>query len=114
MEKSYEIKKNITELISFCLSKELTRQRNANMDEYKQVCMRKYTHIHEKYPTLFFLIIENPSAFPIYRLDEMLKLKSKIEEDDLDDQKASIALGQKYYDEFVKDTVKELDKQIKK
>ena len=114
MQKSSEIKENVIELISFCLSKESTKHRNENIDEYKQVCMRKYTKMHEKYPTLFFLIIENPSSFPLYRLDEMLNLKEKIENETLDNNEASVELGQKYYNEFVKETVKELDKQIKK
>ena len=46
-----------------------------NMDAYKQKCMRQFTFMHQKYPTLFFSLIENPTTFPIYRLEEMLSLK---------------------------------------
>jgi hypothetical protein len=67
-----------------------------------------------RYPTLFFTIIENPSSFPIYRLDEMLNLKKKIENKEVSEEKISVQLGQKYYNEFVKDTVSELDKNMKK
>lgn len=114
MENASIIKTQVSEIISFCLKKENTKERRENIDEYKQVCMRKFTNFHQKYPTLFFSIIENPSSFPLYRLDEMLSLKRKIEDNEINEQKASIHLGQKYYNEFVKDTVSELDKNLHK
>jgi hypothetical protein len=114
MEDASVIQEQVKEIISFCLKKENTKERRENIDEYKQVCMRKFTNFHQKYPTLFFSIIENPSSFPLYRLEEMLQLKKKIEDNEINEQKASVHLGQKYYNEFVKETVTELDKQIKK
>jgi hypothetical protein len=44
----------------------------------------------------------------------MLNLKRKIDDNEINEQKASVHLGQKYYNEFVKDTVSELDKKIKR
>lgn len=114
MESADFIKEQVTEIISFCLKRENTIMRRDNMDEYKQVCMRKFTNFHGNYPTLFFSIIENPSSFPLYRLNEMLSLKRKIENNEVNEQKASVHLGQKYYNEFVKDTVSELDRKFKK
>jgi len=108
------IKKQVNEIIKFCIKKENSIMRRDNIDQYKQTCMIKFTNFHQKYPTLFFSIIENPSSFPLYRLDEMLSLKRKIDENEINEQKASVHLGQKYYNEFVKDTVSELDKKIKK
>jgi len=113
-ESSLTIKNNVQEIIFFCLKKENTDFRLKDLAEYKQMCMRKFTSFFEKYPTLFFSIIENPSTFPLYRLDEMLILKSKIDNKDIDEHGASVQLGQKYYDEFVKDTVSILDKKIEK
>ena len=113
-ESSATIKNNVQQIISFCLKRENTEFRGRDLAEYKQMCMRQFTSFFEKYPTLFFSIIENPSTFPLYRLDEMLTLKSKIESKDIDEHGASVQLGQKYYDEFVKDTVSVLDKQLKK
>ena len=71
--------------------------------------MIEFVDIHGKYPTLFFQIIENPTTFPKYRLDEMLSLKKKIESEETTNERASVQLGQKFYDEFVKDTVAKLD-----
>jgi len=114
MENSSEIKTQVNEIIAFCIKKENSIMRRDNIDEYKQVCMRVFTEFHQKYPTLFFNIIENPTTFPLYRLDEMLSLKRKIENNELDEMKASVHLGNKYYNEFVKDTVTKLDKNLKK
>jgi hypothetical protein len=114
MENSDIIKNQVKEIISFCLKKENTNMRRDNIDEYKQMCMIKFTNFHQNYPTLFFSLIETPSTFPLYRLDEMLLLKKKIEDNKINEQKASVYLGQKYYNEFVKDTVTELDKKINK
>ena len=114
IESSDTIKKHVTEIIAFCIKRENSITRKENIDFYKQTCMIKFTNFHQKYPTLFFSIIENPSSFPLYRLDEMLSLKRKIDDNEIIEQKASAHLGQKYYNEFVKDTVSELDKKLKK
>ena len=114
MEKSDAIKEQVMEIIAFCLNRENTIQRRNDIDEYKQVCMRKFTNFHQNYPTLFFSIIEKPSSFPLYRLDEMLSLKRKMDDKEVSEERASVHMGQKYYNEFVKDTVSELDKQLLK
>ena len=112
MEKSDIIKTQVFDILSFCLTRENSIKRRENIDEYKQICMRQFTNFHQNYPTLFFSIIENPSSFQINRLDEMLFFKKKIEEKQITEEKASVHMGQKYYNEFVKDTVTELDKQL--
>jgi len=113
-ETSDIIKIQVNEIISYCIKRENIIKRNNDINNYKQECMIKFTNFHQRYPTLFFSIIENPSSFPIYRLDEMLNLKEKIDNNKLNEQRASIHLGQKYYNEFVKNTVSNLDKEINK
>ena len=113
VEKADIIKENVEKILEFCLLKENRTLRRENMDAYKQKCMREFTFMHQKYPTLFFSLIENPTTFPVYRLEEMLSLKKRIESEELTTENASVRVGQQYYDEFVKDTVQELDKKIK-
>jgi hypothetical protein len=113
MESADIIKKQVDDILKFCLNKTNVIFRNKNMDEYKQVCMRQFTNFHQKYPTLFFSIIENPTTFPLYRFNEMIQLKKNIEFNNLSEKDASIQLGQKYYNEFVKETVSDLDNNIK-
>ena len=112
LENADTIKKNIEDLISFCVKRENMVLRRDNIDDYKRKMMDKFYYIHQKYPTLFFTIIENPTTFPISRLEEMLSLKKQIETNVTSNDQASVHLGQKYFDEFVKDTVKDLDKKI--
>jgi hypothetical protein len=109
-ETSDEIKSQVHEIIAHCIKRDNVIKRRDSIDLYKQECMIKFTNFHQRYPTLFFSIIENPSSFPLYRLDEMLNLKKKIDNKQLTEERVSIHLGQKYYNEFVKDTVSVLDK----
>ena len=110
LEDADTIRKNIEKLIQFCVKRDNMILRRDNIDEYKRIMMVKFSHIHQKYPTLFFIVIENPTSFPISRLEEMLSLKKQIETDQTTNEQASVHLGQKYYDEFVKDQIKHLDK----
>jgi len=112
LETSETIKNNISDLINFCVKKENILLRRNNIDEYKRNMMNKFYYIHQKYPTLFFTVIENPTTFPISRLEEMLGLKKQIENNTTTNNEVSVHLGQKYFDEFVKDTVKDLDKKL--
>ena len=109
IEKSIIIKNKVEDLLKFCLNKENTKKRNADMANYKQDCIREFSEFYERYPTLFFLIVENPSTFPMYRLNELLNIKNLVDNNQISEKNASIALGQKYYNEFVKETVKDLD-----
>jgi hypothetical protein len=110
LEDASLIKKNIEELIAFCVKRENLTLKRDNIDQYKRLMMDKYSHVHQKYPTLFFSVIENPTTFQMKRLDEMLNLKKQIENNQKTNEQASIVLGQKYYDEFVKDKIKNLEK----
>lgn len=113
IETAQTIKKRVEEIINFCILPQNRALRKNNIDEYKQKCMREFTFMHQKYPTLFFSLLENPTTFPIYRLEEMLSLKQQIETTEVTTENASVRIGQQYYDEFVKDTVAELDKKIR-
>ena len=109
VENAVDIRQRVDDLLKFCLKKDMTTIRRNDMAEYKQVCMKEFSHFHCTYPTLFFSIVENPTSFPKYRLEEMLRVKERIEKNEITDKTASIAFGQKYYNEFVKDVVKKLD-----
>jgi hypothetical protein len=105
MESADEIRTQVKALHEFCLKKDNVRRRKEDMDGYKQYCMQTFTNVHQKYPTLFFKIVEEPSSFPMYRLEELLQMKKKIEKNESTEEEVSKELGQKYYDEFVKDNL---------
>jgi len=102
------IRKNIEELIQYCVKRDNMILRRDRIDDYKRKMMDEYRHVHQKYPTLFFTIIENPTTFPISRLEEMLSLKKQIELKEKTEEDVSVYLGQKYFDEFVKEKIENL------
>ena len=74
LENSDTIRKNIEDLITFCVKRDNLTLKRDNIDNYKRLMMDKFYYIHQKYPTLFFTVIENPTTFPISRLEELLSL----------------------------------------
>jgi hypothetical protein len=56
VEKADIIKENVEKILEFCLLKENRTLRRENMDAYKQKCMREFSFMHQKYPTLFQLL----------------------------------------------------------
>lgn len=61
------------------------------------------------YPALFNMIIDDPKNFDLNRLKHMLGMKEKIDNNELSNDEATKEIGQKYYDEFVKNKVEELN-----
>jgi len=111
METSTEIKKQVDQLLKFCSKRENLIKRRDDIDSYKQLCMTEFTTMHSKYPSLFFCIVENPTTFPYYRFSEMLSYKEKIEKEEITENDASVQIGNKYFREFVKETITDLDKE---
>jgi len=105
MDKADKIRNDINTLLQFCLRRDMIQLRNVNMDEYKQVCMRTFTDIHQKYPSLFFMAVENPSTFDRRRFEELLSYKKKVEEEHESYEEVSKQLGERYYQEFVKNRI---------
>ena len=104
------IRDRVNRLIKFCIKSDNTILRRTNIDEYKQACMQKFSVFHCKYPTLFFMILENPTSFPMYRLNEFFAVKTLIDDKKISEKQANIGLGQKYFEEFGQSVVDNLNK----
>ena len=83
------------------------------MEENKEECIKKTLEVHgdffDKYPTLFHMVSNNPYNFEMNRLVEMLNLKTKVTNKEVSYKDASVGLGYKYYDEYVKPTLDKND-----
>lgn len=99
------IRKNTNKLIKFCLKKENIELKESNLEEYKQLVMRTYPKFHYNYPTLFFMIIENPDKFDNDRFNDLIENKKKIERNETTLDEASKKIGEEYYNEFVKPNI---------
>jgi hypothetical protein len=95
-----EIENIVKDIISYSLKADVSKARRENIDQYKQHMMAKYGEFHYNCPTLFFMIIENPSGFPMYRLNDMLSMKRKVESKEINTDDADKEMGQKYFNEF--------------
>ena len=74
-----------------------------------QEAFEKFNEFFVKYPSLAKMISEDPYNFDMDRLLDMLNLKNKVGNKEISYQDASAGLGYKYYDEFVKPTLKSTD-----
>jgi len=76
------------------------------MEENKDECIKRTLEVKgdffDKYPTLFYMVSNDPYNFEMDRLTEMLNLKNKVKNEEVSYKDASVGIGYKYYDEFVK------------
>lgn len=81
--------------------------RKKGFGEYKAKLEKEYKSFSERYPSLFLMIIEKNHKFDMNKLEHMLGLYKKIEKKEITTKDASIHVGQKYYDEYVKPVIDE-------
>lgn len=94
-------------ILRFCKIDENRELLITNRTEYVQMMCKKYNTFFERYPTLFYKMIENPINFNMERLCHMLNMKAKIDNNNISHEDASKKIGAKYYNEFVKPFVKD-------
>ena len=95
----------VKELIDYYNKPEVKEEMEKNKDD----CIKNTLDVHgdffDKYPTLFHMVSNNPYNFEMDRLVEMLNLKNKVTKNEVSYKDASVGIGYKYYDEFVKPNV---------
>ena len=69
--------------------------------------IEKYTEYYENYPALITKIIDDPHNFEMKRIIEMLNVREKVVKKDVSYDDASLYMGQRYYDEYIKGNIKE-------
>ena len=61
---------------------------------------KEYEFFSERYPMLFEISTRN-EQFNWDNLNKMLEMRKKIQNDEITSEKASVAIGQQYYDKYV-------------
>lgn len=64
--------------------------------------IEKFTEYYENYPALITKIIDDPHNFEMKRIIEMLNVREKVVKKDVSYDDASLYMGQRYYDEYIK------------
>lgn len=94
---------------SIALLNEVLNSENVKLNnEILKEKMKKnvdYKKLEEKYPSLFSMIVEKKEKFEMNKLIHMLGVHKKIGNGELTQHDASVKIGQKYYDEYVKPKV---------
>lgn len=99
------------EILSHCVALLNEIQNNENkklsVDKLKEKMEKNFKKLNDTYPSLFSMILEQKGTFEINKLIHMLGLTKKINKGELTQHGASVVIGQKYYDEYVKPKINE-------
>ena len=74
----------------------------AKKNPHRITVINHYNTFYENYPALVNMIIDDPYNFDFKRLVEMLSIREKIVQKEVSYDDASLYVGEKYYEEFVK------------
>lgn len=106
LTKSEKILAHVKQLLEFFNKPDIKEQLQQNKMTGIQLAFEQHTEFFTAYPTLAKLVSEDPYNFDMNRLLEMLNLKDRVANKEISYSDASTGLGVKYYDEYVKDDIK--------
>ena len=98
-----KLNKDSKEYIIKMILEVLDFTRNNNVS--RMAVIEKYTEYYENYPALVTKIIDDPHNFEMKRIIEMLNVREKVVKKDVSYDDASLYMGQRYYDEYIKGKV---------
>ena len=99
MEKDF-IKDGLTHEDIIRTIKEIrSKIKTSSNDNYENL-KKEYNFFSERYPMLFEIATRN-EEFNWDNLNKMLEMRKKIEDDKITSDKASVIIGQQYYDKYV-------------
>jgi hypothetical protein len=95
-----QIKKSVEEI------QKCVRERDESIDfkTFQSDMSDKYSEFREKYPTIFEKVLEN--SLDIERFNYMLNMAKKIDNKEMTNHDASVKVGERLVDEFVKPNLK--------
>lgn len=100
MEKDF-IKDGLTNEDIIKIIKEIRRKiKTSSSNNNYENLKKEYEFFSERYPMLFEISTRN-EQFNWDNLNRMLEMRKKIQNDEITSEKASVAIGQEYYDKYV-------------
>ena len=95
-------------LYNFVQKSYIAELRATDRSKYVSKCNNKFKEFFERFPTLFYKILDNPESFNKHGRNEllkMLKMKDNIDNNKISHEAASKEIGKKYYNKYVKPVV---------
>ena len=106
------IKTEISNIMAFRM-KHVDLARN-KPNKFKTKAETEFSAFNEKYPQIFRLCLQgffdNPAA--INQLESFINLSEKVNNGEVDEKEASVAIGTKLVDQYVKPLINEKDDKI--
>ena len=99
MEKDF-IKDGLTNEDIIKIIKEIRSKIKTSSNNNYENLKKEYEFFSERYPMLFEISTRN-EQFNWDNLNRMLEMRKKIQNDEITNEKASVAIGQEYYDKYV-------------
>ena len=96
---------DVKELLNYFKNPLVKDRMKTNKEECIKDALEIYGSFFDKYPALFGMISQNPEGFDMKRLYEMLNLKNKVKNNEISYKDASVGIGYKYYNEYVKPNI---------
>jgi len=73
-----------------------------NYSELRGKYQKKYAGLLMRYPSLYNMVLESGKKFDLLQFEQMLAMISKVRKNEVDENTASKAFGQKMVDKYVK------------
>lgn len=96
-----EILDSVKGIIKMKKKRDIKQLKITNINEYRKKFLTKYMRLHMNFPTIYNMVFES-ETFELKRLEEMLAMRKQVEDKKISNFDASVKIGQKYTDEFVK------------
>jgi hypothetical protein len=102
MENNSDMKENIVNIMAY-RAKHVDLAR-IKPNKFKTLIETEFVTFNEQYPNIFRLCLEGffDNVNAINQLDQFINMSDKVNKGDLDEKEASVAIGTKLVDQYVK------------
>jgi len=97
------IKEYVEKMLDYLRKESVQELKRTDHPAFFEKMNNKFSHLKEKLPSLFNMLIEgNPDEFEMRRLEDMLYMKDRVNNNQISAERASVQIGQQYFNEYVK------------
>lgn len=96
-----EILLSVKQMIKLKNNNDVKKKKIINQNDYYKFFVNKFIKLHMNLPTIFNKVLDDDN-FELNRLEEMLAMRKRVDDNKISNFDASVEISQKYTDEFVK------------
>lgn len=103
---------HVQKLYQECTTESMIVLKNTDEKKYMNHFANRFMELHEKYPAIFKMVLEDGKKFNMERLKVMLRNRDKVVNGDISLEEKSKEIGNEYFKEYVANKVN-LKKEVK-